>query len=71
MTEIKDYQEYEQLFNDDLVVAVRNVLTVIEDNKHYEIEDTPEHNALKEYFNKFLLHTKISEERFIQKKSKT
>jgi len=62
--ELKDYQEYEQLFNDDLVVAVRNVLKKILDGQAYDLEDSPEHNALIEYFNKFALHKKITEKQF-------
>ena len=65
MEEIRDYKEYEQLFEDDLVVAVRNILLRIENKGSIDLEDSYEHNALVSYFNKFKLHSKISEEYFI------
>lgn len=64
MKDIKDYKDYESLFNDDLVVAVREVLQLIEDEGSYEIEDTEGHNKLKRYFNKFHLHKKITKQEF-------
>lgn len=69
--ELKDYKEYESLFKDDLVVAVRKVLQQIEDPKYvkaideyWTIEDSPEHNALITYFNKFGLHRKLTPKQF-------
>lgn len=64
MKDIKDYKEYEKLFNDELVVAVRKVLTRIENKGEFNFEDSDEHNALKNYFNKFALHKKISKPLF-------
>lgn len=68
MMNLKDYEEYEQLFQDDLVVAVRAVLQKIEDGYSHEIEDSSEHNTLVRYFNKFALHKKITEEQFKNRK---
>lgn len=62
MKDIKDYQDYESLFNDDLVVAVRKILERIEDLGDYELEDSTEHGTLIRYFNKFGLHKKLTEE---------
>jgi hypothetical protein len=62
--ELKDYKDYEDMFNDDLVVAVRNLLKRIEEQGDYELEDSEEHNDLIEYFNKFGLHKKINKNRF-------
>lgn len=64
MEAIKDYEEYEQLFNDDLVVAVREALMRIENKGEHDFEDSTEHNNLKKYFNKFYLHNKVSKEKF-------
>lgn len=58
-----EYREYCQLFDDDLVCAVRKLLEKIEDDGSHEIEDSDEHNALIIYFNKFALHKKITETR--------
>lgn len=59
-----EYREYCQLFDDDLVCAVRKLLEKIEDdNGSHGIEDSEEHNALIRYFNKFALHKKITETR--------
>lgn len=62
--EIKNYNEYEELFNNDLVIAVRNVLKKIEDGEVYDLQDSKEHNALIDYFNKFKLHTLINQKDF-------
>lgn len=62
MKDVKDYQDYLSLFKDDLVVAVRKLLKKIEDKGVYELEDSPEHNALIKYFNKFGLHKKLTRE---------
>ena len=56
MKDISSYKEYEKLFDDDLVRAVRLVLEYIETKGDYEFEDSYAHNALKAYFNKFGLH---------------
>lgn len=68
MEDIKDYQEYEQLFNDDLVVAVRAILRRIDNGDAYNLQDEKEHNALVEYFNKFGLHRKLSKSQFQSRK---
>lgn len=62
--ELKDYKEYQELFKDDLVVAVRNLLKKIEDGDAYDLEDSSEHNALVRYFNKFRLHKKLTSTQF-------
>lgn len=62
MKDIKDYKEYNELFKDDLVVSVRELLKKIEYG--FDIVDSPEHNKIIEYFNKFALHKKISEKEF-------
>lgn len=64
MESIKDYKEYQELFNDDLVVAVRAVLMKIEDGGVMDLEDSEEHNKLIRYFNKFALHRIIDEPTF-------
>lgn len=76
MKDIKDYEEYNALFNDDLVVAVRKVLMQIEDPKYIEeideywtMPDSTEHGVLIDYFNKFGLHRKLSEKQFENWKS--
>lgn len=63
--DLKNYQEYEELFNDDLVVAVRKALKKIENREIIDFEDSPEHNALIDYFNKFALHKKVNKSQFI------
>lgn len=68
MQDLKDYIEYQQLFKDDLVTIVRKVLNKVADNSGYDFEDSPEHNALSEYFNKFDLHKKMSKEEFERQK---
>jgi len=68
MKSVKDYKEYQELFNDDLVVAVRAVLMKIEDGDVIDLEDSEEHNKLKQYFNKFALHKVIDEPTFKQLK---
>lgn len=60
MKDVKDYKDYLSLFKDDLVVAVRKVLERIEDQGDMDFEDSKEHNALKEYFNKFGLHKELT-----------
>ena len=55
-----EYREYCQLFDDDLVCAVRKLLERIEDAGEHELEDSEEHGALIVYFNKFALHKKIT-----------
>lgn len=60
MKDVKDYADYTSLFKDDLVVAVRKVLKRLEDKGEYNFEDSPEHNALIRYFNKFGLHKKLT-----------
>lgn len=62
--DLKDYKEYQELFKDDLVVAVRKLLNRIEKDGEYNLEDSTEHNNLKRYFNKFALNKKITEEQF-------
>ena len=62
MVGIRDYIEYKELYADDLVVAVRNLLRRIEDKGDYELEDSKEHNALITYFNKFGLHKKLTKQ---------
>lgn len=62
--ELEDYEDYENLFKDDLVVAVRKVLAKIENDGEHEFEDSEEHNVLIEYFNKFGLHKKINKNKF-------
>lgn len=62
--ELKDYTEYEKLFKDDLVVAVRNLLNRIDNKGDHELEDSSEHNDLKRYFNAFCLHKKIGKRQF-------
>lgn len=64
MEGINDYNEYEKLFEDNLVIAVRKVLDKIENNGDHDFEDSKEHNTLIKYFNKFALHKKIDEEQF-------
>ena len=64
MEGIKTYEEYEKLFNSPLVIAVRNVLEMIEDHQVHNLEDSPQHNELIRYFNKFGLHGKITEKQF-------
>lgn len=66
MKDIKNYQEYEQLFKDDLVIAVRGVLEYIEDKGEHDFEDSNQHNGLIGYFNRFALHKKISEKEFLK-----
>jgi hypothetical protein len=63
-TELKDYEDYESMYKDDLVVAVRNLLKRIENKGDHDLEDSPEHNDLKQYFNWFGLHKKSSKEQF-------
>lgn len=64
--ELKDYEDYEKLFNDDLVVAVRKLLERLDDGEYDEngngIEDSDEHNEIKGYFNKFDLWRKNTKE---------
>lgn len=62
MKDIKDYIEYKELYADDLVIAVRNLLRRIDNEGDYELEDSKEHNALKTYFNKFGLHKKLTKQ---------
>lgn len=62
--DLKDYAEYESVFNDDLVVTVRSILKKVEDNSGYDFVDSPEHNVLVSYFNLFGLHNKLSKELF-------
>ena len=64
MEGIKNYKEYEELFEDELVVAVRNLLKKIEEEVARNLEDSREHNALIRYFNKFSLYGKMDEEKF-------
>ncbi len=64
MKDVKDYQEYLQLYKDDLVKIARKILDKVEDGDYHDFEDSNEHNKLIEYFNKFALHKKITEERF-------
>lgn len=59
-----NYEDYQALFKDDLVVAVRKLLERIEDKGDRELEDSPEHNGLNRYFNKYALHKKINKEEF-------
>lgn len=60
MKDVKDYAEYKELFKDDLVVIVRKILQKIEDNAGFDLEDSPLHNELVRYFNKFGLHKKLT-----------
>lgn len=62
--ELEDYKEYEHLFKDDLVVAVRNLLNRIENEGEHDLEDSPEHNDLIRYFNIFCLHKKVNKQQF-------
>jgi len=64
MENIKDYNEYKELFNNELVVAVRAVLNKIENGDIIDLEDSVEHNRLISYFNKFALHKIIDEPTF-------
>jgi hypothetical protein len=64
MENVKDYNEYKELFNSELVVAVRAVLNKIENGDINDLEDSVEHNRLIRYFNKFALHKIIDETRF-------
>lgn len=62
--ELKDYEEYENLFEDDLVVAVRKLLDKIIEEGTEELEDSDEHNDLIEYFNRFCLYRKVDKNKF-------
>ncbi len=64
MQGVKDYQDYESYYKDDLVVAVRKLLKRIEDKGDHELEDSNEHNTLIAHFNKFALHKKITKAEF-------
>ncbi len=64
MEGVNNFDDYKTLFNNELVVVVRGLLQRIEDMGGYDIEDSSEHNALIEYFNKFALHKEIDEEQF-------
>ncbi len=59
-----EYQEWKELFKDDLVVAVRKLLERIENKGDNDLEDSKEHNRLKGYFNTFYLHKKTTKEDF-------
>lgn len=63
-SDLKDYEDYNNLFKDDLVVAVRKLLKRIENSGDYELEDSEEHNELISYFNKFGLHKKVNKKTF-------
>lgn len=62
--ELKDYLDYESMFNDDLVFAVRKMLKRIENKGDQDFEDSAEHNALIGYFNHFGLHKKFGKKQF-------
>lgn len=64
MKDLKDYKEYIELFNDDLVLGVRKLLIKIENKDLNNLEDSFEHNYLKEYFNKFSLYKRLTEKDF-------
>lgn len=64
MVTVMKYEDYQALFKSDLVVAVRKLLEKIDDQGDRDLEDSPEHNALKGYFNKYALHKKINKEEF-------
>ncbi len=61
---IKTYKEYENLFYSELVFNVRELLEKTEENEFSDFEDSKEHNSLKNYFNKYFLHKKLSHEEF-------
>ncbi len=64
MKDVKNYEEYQKLFSNDLVVAVRTIIKKIENNNGFDIVDSKEHNELINYFNNFRLHKKLSEKEF-------
>lgn len=68
--DIEDYNEYQSLFKDELIISVRKLLKRLEDQGDYELEDSKEHNNLVEYFNQFYLHKKLSKKEFNIKKMK-
>lgn len=64
IAELKDYEDYENLFKDDLVACVRKLLEKIANEGDDQLEDSDEHNDLIEYFNRFCLHRKVNKEKF-------
>lgn len=64
MENITTYKEYQDLYKDDLVKAVRKLLQRIEEKGDYELADSREHHSLIDYFNRFALHKKITKSQF-------
>lgn len=66
MEGIKDYQEYEHYFSDDLVKICRTIMQKAEDFKYEEngFRDSREHGELIKLFNKFGLHKKLNPKEF-------
>jgi hypothetical protein len=73
MKDLKDYEEYESLYKDDLVVAVRKLLNAEEDLDIFgqiDYEQDPKqkmsdaYSLLMDYFNKFYLFKKLKKTEF-------
>lgn len=64
------YKEYTELYSDDLIRTIRNILKKTEDKKLYDFDGSTEHGYFVDFFNEYRLHKKMTMKGFEEWQSK-